>query len=472
MKKILFFFFLSFKTASSQTYDIQFDAIRNNTAQLRSFFSAMPKGGDLHHHFDGSLYAETFFANAIQNKLWINTQTYTLSKNPEKTDKNWGEWLQLSNLMSQDSLFFFQNRLLEKWSSKDFSFLKGPSDAHFFSTFSGFDLVNNEDIGEGLLELKNRAIIENVQYIETILLQHYHAPKLQFIEGYNSKLWKAQDKKDEKLLIELLDEVFDNLQKTNLEKQAKDYNKKIEKTHSENRIDDDLFTLRYQSAFLRLKSPAQVFADMVLCFVSYSKSQLINGVNIVGQEDHRVAIADYWLHIRMYKYLNAKFPNIKHSLHAGELTLGMVQPEQLSWYIQEAIDVAEAKRIGHGIDIPFKKNATVVLEKIHKDNVAIEINLSSNEFILKVKNDEHPISLYKKYSVPIVISTDDAGVLRTNLTEQYVLLAIRYPQFSYSDIKQIVFNSIQYSFIEDSTLKSRLTQKLINDFETFEKSYF
>jgi hypothetical protein len=60
----------------------------------------------LHHHFDRSLYAETFFANAIQNKLWINTQTYTLSKNPEKTDKNWGVWLQLFNLNSQDSLFF------------------------------------------------------------------------------------------------------------------------------------------------------------------------------------------------------------------------------------------------------------------------------------------------------------------------------------------------------------------------------
>ncbi|MCP9766276.1 adenosine deaminase [Lacihabitans sp. LS3-19] len=432
----------------------------------------MPKGGDLHHHFDGSLYAETFFENAIQNKLWLNTQTYILSKNPEKAKNKPGVWVQLSNIKSQDSLLFLQQKLSEKWSSKDFNILKGPSDDHFFSTFSGFEIVNNEDIGKGLLELKNRAQIENVQYIETILLQHYQSEKTESLEGFNLKLWNAQENKDEKLLTEILDEVYDNLLKSNLEKQAKEYNKKIEKTHLANRIDDDSFTLRYQNAVLRLKSPAQVFADLVLCFVSSSNSQLINGVNIVGQEDHRVAMSDYWLHMRMYRYLNSKFPNIQNSLHAGELTLGMVKPEELSWHIEEAIDVAGAKRIGHGIDIPFEKNGKAILEKMHNENIAIEINLTSNEFILKVKNDEHPISLYKKHSVPIVISTDDAGVLRTNLTEQYVLMAKRYPQFSYSDIKQIVFNSIQYSFIEDSTLKSRLMLELKNDFESFEKDHF
>ena len=222
VKKLLFLFFLGFYTASSQSYDIQFDSIRNNTALLRSFFSAMPKGGDLHHHFDGAIYAETFFENAIQNKLWLNTQTFELSKNPGKTKKKPGVWLQLSNIKSQDSLLFYQQKLLEKWSSKDFNILKGPSDDHFFSTFSGFEIVNYEDISKGLKELKNRAQIENVQYIETILLQHYHSEKPEFLEGFNSKLWKAQENKDEKLLTEILDEVYDNLLKSNLEKQAQD----------------------------------------------------------------------------------------------------------------------------------------------------------------------------------------------------------------------------------------------------------
>jgi adenosine deaminase/adenosine deaminase CECR1 len=37
-----------------------------------------------------------------------------------------------------------------------------------------------------------------------------------------------------------------------------------------------------------------------------------------------------------------------------------------------------------------------------------------------------------------VISTDDAGILRTNMIEQYVLLASRYKDVSYADIKQYV----------------------------------
>ena len=48
----------------------------------------------------------------------------------------------------------------------------------------------------------------------------------------------------------------------------------------------------------------------------------------------------------------------------------------------------------------------------------VEINLSSNEFILIVTEEEHPIMLYKKQNVPFIISTDDAGILRTNLSHQ------------------------------------------------------
>ena len=31
-----------------------------NVSNLNPFFTAMPKGGDLNHHYAGSLYAETF----------------------------------------------------------------------------------------------------------------------------------------------------------------------------------------------------------------------------------------------------------------------------------------------------------------------------------------------------------------------------------------------------------------------------
>jgi len=68
-----------------------------------------------------------------------------------------------------------------------------------------------------------------------------------------------------------------------------------------------------------------------------------------------------------------------------------------------------------------------------------------------------------------VICTDDAGVLRSNLTEQYVLLAKRYKSISYADIKTFVYNSIEYSFIEEASVKQKLKQQLDNDFKSFEQ---
>ena len=158
-------------------------------------------------------------------------------------------------------------------------------------------------------------------------------------------------------------------------------------------------------------------------------------------------------------------------MHAGELTLGLVQPEELTWHINSAVYTAGANRIGHGVDLAYEKNNYELLRYMAKNKIAIEINLTSNEFILKVKENRHPFTLYKEFGVPIVISTDDAGILRTNLTEQYVLLAKRYPQVSYKDIKEYVYNSIRFAFIEESKVKEQVLDDLDYRFKKFEAQF-
>jgi len=119
----------------------------------------------------------------------------------------------------------------------------------------------------------------------------------------------------------------------------------------------------------------------------------------------------------------------------------------------------------------WEKNSRSLLAFLKQQQVAVEINLSSNEFILNVKEDRHPISLYYKAGVPITISTDDAGILRTSITQQYVLLAKRYPFLSYKAIKEMVYNSIRYSFIEDELVKSALKKNLDQRFAEFERGW-
>src|SRR3970282_2686640 len=126
---------------------------------------------------------------------------------------------------------------------------------------------------------------------------------------------------------------------------------------------------------------------------------------------------------------------------------------------------AGAHRIGHGVDLAYEEKPYELLRYMAKNDIAIEINLVSNEFILKVKENRHPFLLYKEFGVPIVISTDDAGILRTNMTEQYVLLAKRYKDISYTDIKQFVYNSINYSFIKETSVKKQLLKDLDTRFK-------
>jgi hypothetical protein len=115
VKKIIVLFVFSFFSAKSQSFDAQFDQIRDNTAQLRAFFSAMPKGGDLHHHYDGSIYTETFVEYAVKNDFWLNTNTLALQKDfsgKAPKDKNWRK---ISDLIQKNEFGFYKQKLLEKW---------------------------------------------------------------------------------------------------------------------------------------------------------------------------------------------------------------------------------------------------------------------------------------------------------------------------------------------------------------------
>ena len=59
----------------------QFDALRQNPEELRAFFLAMPKGGDIHNHLTGAVYAEDLIDQASAQDLCINLDNYTVSPN-------------------------------------------------------------------------------------------------------------------------------------------------------------------------------------------------------------------------------------------------------------------------------------------------------------------------------------------------------------------------------------------------------
>ena len=454
--------------SSAQTIDKYFESIRDNSAALTAFFAEMPKGGDLHNHFSGSVYAETYIDQVVRMDYVINTTTLQVKKEIPAEETNWAHF----SSFNDSTRASFRQKLLMKWSVKDYNGVSYPSDKQFFETFSAFGIADDGPgrLDSGLMELKRRAVKERVSYIETMFTMVPCNDLRGVGVEYNRQLEVAQANRDEATTQALLNRLYQLIVEKNKSNCAKIFSDSVvTNIHNRLKMDDSSFTMRYQTYVVRVVPPVEVFKSLVLSFQSADTCPLVVGVNIVAPEDNQTSMKDYWLHMQMYKFCHQLFPRVKYAMHAGELTLGLVKPEDLNWHINEAVRTAGASRIGHGVDLAYEHDTYDLLKYMAKNDVAIEINLYSNEFILKVKGEDHPFSLYKEFNVPIVICTDDAGVLRSNLIHQYVLLAKRYKNVSYHDIKKYVYNSIDYSFIKEQSVKKKLKAQLNADFSRFEK---
>lgn len=451
------------ESATAMLYERTFEANVPNIAMQNLFFTKMPKGGDLHHHYSGSLYAETYL-EWVKNKNWfIDTCSFKILKEQSTgTCKS----ITVDQLIANDALY---RKLLTLWSDKDFynhSHDQLPPDSNFFNTFGYFSPISDQYMERGLNIIKQRALNENVTYIESMLSRvginssdYFNSDEA---KALNLALRSTASQEQVDALLDKINVTFSNKQTFN--DGVKQFITELEQRHSG--IDDENFMMRYQTYAVRVLDPLQVYTDLFSGYMAALNSPLIVGVNIVAPENNTVAINDYTLHMRMFNYLVKKYPQVHRSLHAGELTMGMVEPKELIFHIKQARDIAHAQRIGHGIDLPYETNSLDLLKNL-KENAAIEINLSSNEFILGVAGNAHPYSIYAAYGVPLVISTDDSGVSRDNLTHEYVLLASRYHP-SYTTIKKYVYNSIDYSFLSSED-KALARAQLDKKFVTFER---
>jgi len=211
--------------------------------------------------------------------------------------------------------------------------------------------------------------------------------------------------------------------------------------------------VRFQAQVLRTFAPVQVYAQTLLAVKLVQADHRVVGLNFVAPEDHRIARRDYRQHMQFIAELSAEFPSQPAgiTLHAGELTLGLVPPEDLGWHIRDAIETAGATRIGHGIDIAYDDNMDALLNSMAEQDVMVEINLTSNDVILGIKDAAHPLPTYLDYGVPVTLSTDDEGVSRIDLTHEYQRAATTY-DLSYSQLREFARNSLQYSFLPGARL--------------------
>ncbi|HET8888300.1 MAG TPA: adenosine deaminase, partial [Candidatus Angelobacter sp.] len=87
-----------------------------------------------------------------------------------------------------------------------------------------------------------------------------------------------------------------------------------------------------------------------------------------------------------------------------------------------------------------------LLKTMAARGVLVEICLTSNDVILNVTGDHHPLPIYLKFGVPVALATDDPGVSRGDITQEYERAAATY-HLSYLELKKFARNSLTYSFL-------------------------
>jgi adenosine deaminase len=424
------------------------DARKQGPVALRAFFYQMPKGADLHVHLTGAVYAESFIRAAGVDGLCVDTTTLAFAKPPAATTRSTpacpqGEVAAAS--VPQDQKLY--DALIDSFSMRTFVPKTAESGHdHFFNTFDKFGGTNKSHTGEWIDEVATRAAAQNEQYLELMETPDFMpAAALAIKNGFNANFAQyreqllAQGFRD---TIPAIRAYFDRAEASRRER---------EHCGQPGAAPACKVEVRYIYQVLRGLPKEVVFAQILLGFEAASADPRVVGLNLVMPEDCYACMADYRLHMQMIDALHTLYPKVHITLHAGELEPGMVPPEGLTFHIRSAVEQGHAERIGHGVDVMYEENPYGLLKEMASKHVMVEINLTSNDVILNTKGDNHPFMLYRKYGVPVALSTDDEGVSRIDLTHEYVRAAVAYP-LSYRDFKLMARTGIEHSFLPGASL--------------------
>jgi adenosine deaminase len=445
------------ETAAEQRADAGLDVARSSPLALYAWLVKMPKGADLHIHLSGAIYAETFIQDAIADHLCVNVTTLAFAK-PESVPATAAEPVCKENDVpaaqaAKDQ--FLYDALIDAFSMRGFVPTTGTTGHdHFFDTFDKFRGTDKRHLGEWLDEVATRAAAQNEQYLELM-----HTPAFTHAAVAAAAVpWQTDGQKNgPEDLTQLRDQLLahglrDDIANTRAELDAAEaLRNQREHCNQSDATPACRVQLRYLYQVLRGLPKEIVFAQAVLAFETVSADSRFVGLNFVMPEDGYVAMTDYALHMHMLDVLHTLYPKINISLHAGELAPGLVPYEGLCCHVRLAVEQGHAQRIGHGVDIMYETRPHEILKEMAAKHVMVEINLTSNEVILGIAGDDHPLPIYHQFHVPVALSTDDEGVSRSDLTHEFVRAVDTY-NLRYPDLKELVRTSLEHAFLSGQSL--------------------
>jgi hypothetical protein len=433
-------------TTSNTTAAEAFAAATKSPLLLRAFLYRMPKGGDLHNHLSGAAYGEANIRAGADAGGCVNPVTAKMVFTSHCALPN----RPLSDAKTDAA---FNRSLVDAWSMRDFVPTSGNSGHdHFFAAFALFG--GAAPMGDMAAEVANRAGRQHMRYIELMAtFQSQALGKLaDAVEKGHPRTWNGDLPSYEAALMQaglpaLVQRATGEID--GVEQRMRSL------LHCDTKDAEPGcgVTVRWLQQVSRTSSPARVFTQTLFGGLVQKADKRVVGLDYVAPEDDPNALANYTAQMRMLDYLHQRMPGTNISLHAGELTMGLVRPEELLFHIRQAVELGHAKRIGHGVDVMYEDNPFDLLREMARQRVAVEVNLTSNAQILGVQGADHPFPLYRSHGVPVVLSTDDEGIERIDRTHELQRAVTTYG-LDWTSLVGLERNTLEDAFVEGASLWS------------------
>lgn len=433
MKPALFFaFFLAFAAQAEAARHFNSPGAQHYFAtaspeEKAAFLLAMPKGGDLDEEISGSVYAESMIGWAAKKGLCLD-ESLALSPPPCSAAKP-----PVKGALSDADLY---RRILNAWSMRN---VDGMGRDHFFSAFGKFEPALRGMEGAMLAELLSRAAREHVLYIEVALAPD-GAFELGKRLGWDGNFQNTLGNLKNNGLSEV---VAASLKEVKLSESEK--NRRL-KCGTPNADPGCRVAASYLYEVSGSATPGEVFSELATGFELASMDDSgFSGVLVSGPEDE--SMKDFSLHMQMLDFLKSAYPKAHIAINAGELSKQLVPPEGLSFHISEAVMLGQAARIGQGADIMHE--VPDLLGKLGKKGVLLDVCPGRIRAVLGKNEDLVP--LYLKHGVAVAISSCDAGLLRSEISTEYLKSAIEN-NLNYADLRNIARNSLEHAFVPGKSL--------------------
>ena len=152
----------------------------------------------------------------------------------------------------------------------------------------------------------------------------------------------------------------------------------------------------------------------------------------------------------------SKFQKVfEASIKEGYIPVAHAGEEGPAEYIYEALDLLNIARIDHGNNCLTDPK---LVERLVEEKIGLTVCPLSNTALRNVDHiDNHPIKKMLDLGLKVTVNSDDPAYFGGYITQNY-LACIEALDLSLEDVKQLVSNSFEYSFLSDEMKEKFIAQ--------------